>query len=623
MKKIDRITSKRGWTGEEVGRILIKSFLHDMGAEDREDRLFTQEDFDIMVRGLKNPADIQTYNVFVAIRNALLAAYSQAQGYFQQLCNGFYRSGMFLQGAMYADRTEGRIERLPLIMSESEYAAALEEAEDMLREKPACFGYLAFDTMAYCMKRLEEGDKKSIPASIRKELEKLEKTKLTDQRMIEAAVGNEYYGEGTLKSYDFRTKSEFTEAIEKATKRREAGQPEADVDIDAYIRRAKAVVHAQGLFFYGIEGLKKRYKEARGHAYKGDPNELLSTVEAVLNNFGMEVLEGDKYEDIVDALGLDPEGVCFAHRYTAEGKREAVQKMKEQELTLLEYIKDYSIEVYDCLDSAEGLRAFKADFPDLFKALEAYIKENVPAAAKLKPTQYYKDFITYGELEDLGYKPAAGVTTKPTAQDIYTLYEAEERGSYSDRRRIQLKGIAVWKDREKPADLDTKAILDNPFRIETLYEDKDIRAELTSLKALLIDPALSFLYRFDLLLRVLAKTYSLEGLEVIKPEMEPMKNQIQGYNGLLYSFYDRAYGDKEEKERKRALIKELFKPIDMDAVKPTKEQEEALQNSFLEAGYTAKAQSLLKNADSLIIELPEIEKAYKEALRQAEKAAKK
>ena len=63
-------------------------------------------------------------------------------------------------------------------------------------------------------------------------------------------------------------------------------------------------------------------------------------------------------------------------------------------------------------------------------------------------------------------------------------------------------------------------------------------------------------------------------LEIFKTSMDPLKERVAIYNELLYiRFQDIPYlQDQEEKEWKKALVKEVLTPIDLSIYTPTESQ---------------------------------------------------
>jgi len=73
---------------------------------------------------------------------------------------------------------------------------------------------------------------------------------------------------------------------------------------------------------------------------------------------------------------------------------------------------------------------------------------------------------------------------------------------------------------------------------------------------------------------LLAERINMPELEIFKTSMDPLKERVAIYNELLYTrFQDIPYlHDQEEKEWKKALVKEVLTPIDLSIYTPTESQ---------------------------------------------------
>ena len=95
---IKSLLSKKGWTGEEVGKALIASLLNDIRYQGQEhELLFTQADFDKMESSLSTDRDYLAYGVYRDIYSSIVDTYNRGQGLYQQFYNGYYRYVMHLQ----------------------------------------------------------------------------------------------------------------------------------------------------------------------------------------------------------------------------------------------------------------------------------------------------------------------------------------------------------------------------------------------------------------------------------------------------------------------------------------------------------------------------------------------
>lgn len=86
---------------------------------------------------------------------------------------------------------------------------------------------------------------------------------------------------------------------------------------------------------------------------------------------------------------------------------------------------------------------------------------------------------------------------------------------------------------------------------------------------------------------------------------ERFESQLDALNSQLYMLYGDVYGTDADKERKRGIIKEVFQPIDYEALKPTEEAVEAVTAELDRLGFSTEARKKLKKFDALIERLCE------------------
>lgn len=79
--------------GEEVGRALLHSLVHDYEQRDSElpKSLFTQDDLTRMVAALPSEYERRIYADYVELHDSLISLFREAQGQLQQLQHGLYR----------------------------------------------------------------------------------------------------------------------------------------------------------------------------------------------------------------------------------------------------------------------------------------------------------------------------------------------------------------------------------------------------------------------------------------------------------------------------------------------------------------------------------------------------
>ena len=253
----------------------------------------------------------------------------------------------------------------------------------------------------------------------------------------------------------------------------------------------------------------------------------------------------------------------------------------------------------------------------MYKALEAYIKELVPQARDLKPTQYGKDFISWGELAKLGVGRYPAYCTADDVTDILeALAETDEDTTENllKRKRLMFNGIVIaqtpnaYQLNERGEYIDNiKHILgfSSAFSIDSIGKSESIREDIQAFRENLFLPALQYLYAFNALVKILGAIYDLDELGEVEISTERFESQLDALNSQLYMLYGDVYGTDADKERKRDIIKEVFQPIDFEALKPTEEAIEAVTAELDRLGFSTEARKKLKKFDALIERLCE------------------
>lgn len=139
--------------------------------------------------------------------------------------------------------------------------------------------------------------------------------------------------------------------------------------------------------------------------------------------------------------------------------------------------------------------------------------------------------------------------------------------------------------------------------LDNLADNEYSRSEIESLQYKLFIPALSYLYAYNALIEIIGEIYDIPDMSIAKFDTSTFESQLEGLNGLLHNFYFTVYGDREEKARKRELIKELFNSINADDYRPTADAINAMKQKLIKLGISSNARKTLKNFDALIAEL--------------------
>lgn len=620
-RKIDSLLNKKGWTGVEVGKALVASIVHDIKHQSEPDYkpLFSQSDFDKMESSLSTERDYLAYGVYRDIYSGLIDAFNRGQGQYQQFYNGYYRYLMYLKDAQTADNMLERAELVPYVMTEEQYNNLKKRAEARLKGFTESFSSLFFTMLSSIMEAPEEA-----PEAIRTAVEATKKEAVTNERILSSY--NEICGQGYYQLPD-GTRSDSFEGngwIERL---------KAD-----YLKKHKLYVNGElaswedtalhynterqlkgfELFFNGIDAVKELYREHTGEELPQEGEVGIMKALETLIDYGDKSLRTALERETAPLHPALTSIKALLGGGLAEGAEWHYYTDPPTDITKYDIIAE-SLCFYNGEENEDGepqLKEFKADYPALYKALEAYIKELVPQAKSLKANQYSKDFISWGELAELGIQKYITLTTADE-QDITEQIAQEDEDTVENllkRRRIFLNGITIAKEPRAYQLNESGDFIDNMQyvlmlatinSIDSIAQSETQREDIVAFQENLFKPALRYLYAFNALVKILGAVYDLEEMGEVELKTTRFESGLNALNNTLYIFYAEVYGTQEEKDRKRELIKEIFSPVNYEELKPTAEAIEAVTAELDKLGFSTEARKKLKKFDSLIEKLCE------------------
>ena len=613
-KSINSLLAKKGWTGEEVGKALVASLLNDIRQQGKADKepLFSQADFDKMESSLHTDRDFLAYGVYRDIYSSIVDTFNRGQGLYQQFYNGYYRYMYYLRGAMRADQALADMERYPLIMTEEQYKRVEADTLTWQRGLKTSFYSLVFTVLSACISALEDGKADEVPASILQAIEATKKEPATNKRILSSYnedMGEGYYTLPDGRRSDQMTTEEWQNALKElyleAHKLTIDGKPASPEDTVRHYNSERLLMGYE-YFFRGEDAIREAFKKKTGRELEGDATEILKELEDIIDGAGRALaspLRNDLYTLYADETPTE------WHYY-----EEAPEGLTKYDI-ISQLLDRYSGAYEGDIPEKDQLKEFKRDYPALYDALEAYIRDTVPTAKSIKPAQFYRDMLSWGELVDsniMGYRAGFVVS----AFEIISYLQEKGACKFADAKRATMRGIAVLKE-ARSYQLDANGDysedanpLDRLESLDALAESERLREELANLRETLFIPALKYLYGFNAIIGLVGEVYDIDGIEVAKFDTSLLESQLRGFNGLLYSFYFDVYGDEAEKARKRELIKELFQPVDAEAQKPAEEALAKAKAELVKGGISTTARKTLKDLDRLIEELYNGEGAY-------------
>ena len=597
--QLKNLLKKKGWTGEEVGKLLIASMLNDIKQQGQQDKepLFSQSDFEKMESSLTSDRDYLTYGVYRDLYSSIIDSFNRGQGLYQQFYNGFSRLFSELREVENADNAQASIDETPLIMTESQYKRLEAEAGEVLRGYKDSYYSILFYILE---KFLDAGEE--APKPIRDAIEATKKIPAKDKsfsRSYNELMGEGYYSLPDGRRSDQMTSEEWQETLQaeflKSHKLTINGEPATPEETVQHYNQNRLIASYE-LFFKGAEAIRELVLERTGKQLDVTDEELEEALNDTIAYVGKAHYKPNA-EQIAEALDFATPTEWHTYEELPEGLTA---------YDLLDLITDSSS--YGETDPKKHLKAFKAEYPELYIALNAYIEEKVPQARGLKPNQLYKDIVSWGELAEHGVIGYSSLIQPDDREIVQIWTEGEDTTENKSKRlRTGLKGIAILKhpapfQMDEQGDyIEQKSPLLFFQSLYTLEGDGEKIAELQGYIDTLINPALGYLYAFNTLMEIIGKVYDLPELaEVAYYDTSLFESKMRGFNGMLYIFYHDVYGNEAEKQHKRAIIKEAFRPLETETLKPSQEAIEEITAELTKLGFSSDARKKLKYLDAFI-----------------------
>lgn len=595
--QLKTLLKKKGWTGKEVGKLLIASALNDIQNQGKTP-LFSQAELENMENSLTTESDYLTYGVYRSLHGAIIASYNVANGISQQFWHGFYRYFNEIVSLQNEERALTSLDRTPLIMTESQYQRLKKQAEDKLRGYKASFYFILFHVLSTFLHGKEE-----VPKTIHDALEatkKINVNKISFSTSYNELMGLGYYSLPDGRRSDQMPTEEWAKLVlsETLKNKKDTLKEDGNTLPDSYIAYSVSTrFKLIELFFKGVNEVRNFVHEQTGKSLTCTDERLEDLINVIINETHLQFPQKNTFDSdenltlLEDALGLS-DVISEWHVY----------KDLPDGLTaydLLELIEDSSF--YAETNPREHLKTFSTEYPDLYKALKDYIEDKIPQARGLKPNQLYKDLITYGELADYGVAGYKSII-EPSDNQIVEVWTDNDNSTEGQTKRMRAvtEGIAILRnpalaELDKNGDYVEKKLKliasENIFAVEN--QSTKI-AHIQSYVHTLMYPALAFLYAYNSLMDIIGKVYDLPDLpKIAKFETDSCEIKMQTLNKLLYLLFDDVYGNEEEKKRKRRIIKRVFFQLNPDILKPSEETIEQVTEELTNMGFSSEARRKL------------------------------
>lgn len=596
---IKSLLKRKRWEGAEVGKALVSSIIHDIRYQNKEGYkpLFSQADYDKMESSLITDRDRERYGVYRALYDGIIDQFNKMQATQQQFNHGYYRYLFFIQDIATSEASWYSFENVPYVMTEEQYEAIKTKVEATTRSHKETFTTLFFALLSFFT------TSEATPEEIKKAIEATKKEAMENEAVLASCSkiwGLGYYQLADGSRSDAMTDEEWKERVQGEAINLNAGSHEK-------IKRARA------LLWEGLEAVKERHHKSTGEPLpKSEEKGIMHALTAYID-YGEQTLRDNllnKTKPIHKALqGIDNlimEGTAAIAKWHDATNPPAG-------LTKYDFLLSAS-GFYE--DRAGGLKAFKEDFPKIFSMVSAYIKANVPQAKALRANQYKKEFITWGELADLGIDPYP----KLIEADEFSIAEnfEYEEGRTSEvmlrKKRLFKNGMIVTK-KNKTLPIKNGVYNDkinHMIHCATMngidfFDTPAMRKEVKRIKNNFLIPAIRHLYAYNALSNILGSVYDLPDFGAVRANVESIESRITDMNEEIYLINSYFYGYEEERARKRKLLKEIFEAIDCESLKPSQTAIDELKQYLSRLGLTAETRKELRDFDKLIVKLTQKE----------------
>lgn len=615
---IDKVLSKGTLKGREIGKILFASLIHDIHNQHSENYkpLFTQKDFDRMYKSIKTPADFIEYDVYRKLYGATLDAYNLGSAFHQQFFNGYGKLTNILFICERFDEGLTKAEDYPLIMTMKQYNRYKALAAEQLEQSTDTFASLLLHCVEYFIEHPEEA-----PEDIAEAIEATEEETATNSRILSAYnkdMGKGYYILPTGERSDQLSNEQWQAAVEDEflsrmpthyTEAREATREEA---LEHYNMEAVGKIYQ--LIFEAGEGIAKRYKEVMQQDL---PEELAQCEDALIHDLDTMRIFGASDYVLKARAPVSPYYTLLLHLIedVQGGTAEWHYYTELPELTkydiLSECFERYTGVLEADLSEQEQFEEFKADYPKLYKLLEKYIKTSVPAFKKIKAADYFTTEVTCKELAAVDFLDYQAFIKPDKYNIIQTYCDAAEQSAdslinFNHQRRLVYNGIAIITEpRQDQIDDNGDYIsTDNPlssfYNIERVCNEPELLFMVNQAREVLLKPALRRLYAYNTLLDIISVVYGIKNLDQAKHHTGPFEEQVTAYNKLVAIYCAKVYGNEQEKNRQRRLIRKVFKQIDIESLKPTEEAIQQITLQMTQLGLTSEARENYTTFDSIL-----------------------
>lgn len=547
MLNINRLLKKKGWTGEDLGRLELANTAigYDKVVktnDPNQEPPVSKEDFRKMLNTIDDPEEGRIYNGYIAIHTWIsntsqiaISQHQQAQLQFNQILH-------VINTAYTAENVYHYIEQLPLIMTEKQYKDTVKRRTKELLEQSSKTDInnvlqLIFTAISYYATQLEKHPRAKNPLkSLKKQLEK---ELVQDHHILDNYNKINGLGYYTLEDGTRSDKVSPTEWRKRLTPtifswiEKNNDTEEAELIKEAIVRR-RVITDAKYMYEGNLteeEAQAKRYeeekkkgfsKECQWHYYTDSPKGTLN-----------------KWEIIADWNE-------YANLFS-NGKTEA--------------------------ENIELCQAFVAEFPTVVEALLHDMSKKYSFLANIEAIPIEKWGQTTYDTADLYNTDFCG--SKARFTDDTSIFDGNKRALFN--------GIAILKPNTLYSScIDKKGYYEapdivgsiRPLSLEVYFpEDEDYGDNVDRIEESrqLLLQSMYFIEGFNKGLDMIAAMYKVEEVKLFQISLEELTSRIESLNNLIYMLYKRIkntdYEDKKLQAKKLEVLKDVFYPIDLEKIR--------------------------------------------------------
>lgn len=603
MADIKRLLKKKGWTGRELGILELSNMaiMFRQALEGKEPQpIVEQARFREMINGITDRQQGQIYNGYISIHEWLSIRYNIAQTQLQQAQLQYRTLAAYVTDAIFAEDVYHYIEQLPAIMTEKQYRDAREAGlkkwlyDEDGTERGDSLAALIERGISFYTKQLQTNPAKPNPLkAIRKKyIAEPVKSKLILEGYNEV-MGEGYYTieDGSGRRSDTMTAEEWQEAITTpAMKQALKTTDGSGTEYTQQIATRRLLERAKVIFEGGTEAdadeaqQKKDYERGlatpvKWHYYEEAPADLTKW-------------------DIVEAGLMYFYGGLFCGMDVSEGE-------------YLAELEDFLTEFRELADAIiADIEKLYLTGKDPLQPLPVEGREPLKDIASLPLQDWSSTVFSWGDLYKL---------------DVYGFKKDAEADTtiFDGNKRAILNGIAILRasdllDRSPRinesgyyVEPDIMHTLSN-FTLEAFFpeaEDYADNLEIVETARQTLIESYYHLKGYNYALEIIASFYDVPEIAIFQMNTSGIEDKIRAFNGLVPILYkkilDTDYEDKELKERKLQVLKDLFQPIDYEALTIPEEKKEAAQQLLVD--FKAFQPENATRFDGMLCTLPEPE----------------